>query len=102
MFDNFNAGTIRPDFQLINGGSTESVGGTENNTFALCFVHGGHFTDGGGLSHTVDTDNKNDGRERYQIDFFSAREHIGNNFLYLLFDTFRRADVFLFYSFTKL
>ena len=59
MFDDVYIGTIRPNLKLLNSSSTECISRTEDYLFSLRLEIGGHLTDGGGLSHTVDTDNQN-------------------------------------------
>ncbi len=62
LFDHFDAGAARPDFQLFDGGGAESVGGAEDHAGAFFFQAIGEFADGGGLAGAVDADDEQDAR----------------------------------------
>ncbi len=62
LFDHFDAGAARPDFELLDGGGAESVGGAEHHGGAFFFQAIGEFADGGGFAGAVDADDEEDAR----------------------------------------
>ena len=56
--DHINGCTVRPFFQLLSGRRAECVCSRDHNPFALIFQFSGQFTDRCSLSHTIDTDHK--------------------------------------------
>ena len=53
LADDVGAGALAPDFQLLDGGGAEGVGGAEQDAVALGLEAGGEFADGGGLAGAV-------------------------------------------------
>ena len=65
--DDFGAGALSPDFELIDGGGTKSVGGAEQDVFSLRAEDLREFADRRGLARAVDADDQN--HFRRAIDF---------------------------------
>ena len=56
LLDDLHPGPVRPDGQLVGGGSPEGVGGTEQHLFPLLAQLMADLADGGGLTHPVHSD----------------------------------------------
>jgi len=56
-----NPNALPPGGELLCGGGTESVRGTEQDVFVLCDQDTGQLAHGGGLAHAVDADHHHDG-----------------------------------------
>ena len=60
MSDDRDARAVGPDPELVDGGGTKGVCGSEDDRAPLLEVAGGHLADGRGLARAVDTDDEND------------------------------------------
>ena len=58
LADNSSTAALSPNFQLIGCGRTESIAGNQQNILAFIHQAGGNLADGGGLTHTVNTDDQ--------------------------------------------
>ncbi len=58
--DEVHAGALGPDFELLDGGGAEGVGGAEQDGLAFAAVHGGELAAGGGLAGAVHADHHDD------------------------------------------
>ncbi len=96
VLDDVHTGAVRPDLQLVDGGGTERVGGSEDDLFALGFEVGRHLSDGGGLADAVYADDEDHGRGRHKVDGLVLAEHIGHNFFNKTADFRRILDVLFF------
>ena len=94
VFDDVNTCTGGPFIKLFDRGGTESIGRTEDDLFAFGFIHGSKFADGGGLTHAVDTDHQQNGRNGDQPHILTAVEHFGNDILQFRFDLIGFFDAF--------
>src|SRR5207302_5411611 len=56
--DDFGAGALAPDLQLLDGGGAESIGGGEQHALALRAQQAGQLADGGGLAGAVHPDHQ--------------------------------------------
>src|SRR5205814_1137942 len=61
LADDLGAGALAPDFQLLDGGGTESVGSAEQDGTLFILVTVGEFADGGCFARAVDADHEDDG-----------------------------------------
>ena len=55
-----HTGAVSPEFQLLTGGSAESIARCQHDAAALLFVQACQLGDRGRLAHTVDADDQND------------------------------------------
>ena len=62
LADDVDAGARAPDFELLDGGGAEGVGGAEQHRAAFGLDIAGEFADGGGLPRPVHADDHHDGR----------------------------------------
>src|SRR5580658_9032036 len=62
LFDHFDAGATRPDFELFDGGGTEGVGGAEDYCCSFFLQAVGEFADGSSFARAVDADYEEDAR----------------------------------------
>ena len=58
--DEGDVGAGGPDFELLDGGGAEGVGGAEEDGAALAAVEGSEFAGGGGFAGAVDADHHDD------------------------------------------
>ena len=58
--DEVDAGALGPDFELLDGGGAEGVGGAEQDGLAFAAVERGELAAGGGLAGAVDADHHDD------------------------------------------
>ncbi len=61
VMDNVHPYPFAPDFELVYSRGPESVRRPKDDLFALSLVITGQFSDGGGLTRTVNPDYQNDG-----------------------------------------
>ena len=61
LADHLGVGALAPDFELLDGGGAEGVGGAEQNGVAFGLEMRGQFADGGGFARAVDADHHDDG-----------------------------------------
>ena len=65
LFYDFHAGTVRPDFQLLDGCRAESVSGAEDYARAFFFQAIGELADGCCLAGAVHADDEDDARSNF-------------------------------------
>jgi len=65
LFYDFHAGTVGPNFELLDGCGAESVGGAEDYARAFFFQAIGELADGSGFAGAVHTDYKNYARGNF-------------------------------------
>ncbi len=58
--DKVDAGALRPDFELFDGGGAEGVGGAQEHASAFATVKRGEFAGGGGFAGAGDADHHDD------------------------------------------
>ena len=96
LLDDLHTGALGPDGQLLGGGGTEGVGGTQQNLFPLIFELMADLADGGGLAHAVDSDKQYHGGLGGQIQGGLTHGHgIGDHPAHALPGLFHGLDVLL-------
>ena len=66
-FDDLDAGALGPDFELLDGGGAEGVGGAEQHATVLGGEVRGELARGGGFAGAVDPDHHDDFRARLRV-----------------------------------
>ena len=66
--DEINVGALGPDFELLDGGGAEGVGGAEQHAAAFAGVEGCELAGGGGLAGAVYADHHDDLGRRWRCD----------------------------------
>ena len=94
LADNGRAAALCPDFQLVGSGSAEGIGCHQHHLLAGIHLLLGNLADGGGLSHTIDTNHQNHTGQGFQFQLRVTHiEHIHQNAAQLLSRFIRLADV---------
>ena len=81
VLDDIHAGTLRPDFQLVDGSCTECIRSGNQNLLALGFQLMAQLADGGSLSGTVDADDNHNGGLGGILQRLILAQHLGDDLL---------------------
>ena len=91
---NVGAASLCPDFQLIRRGGPEGVACNQQHLFASVHLLLGQLSDGGGLPHTVDTDDQHHAGMGGKVQLgIPHTDHIRQNVLQGLLGLVRLGDV---------
>ena len=102
MFDNFDTGTLSPNFQLVDGCRTESIRCRQQYRLAFVFEVMRKFTNGCGLTNTIDTDDQHhSGRRQIFFFLYPILQNRCNFINEHIFDNRRVCGTFFFHALTQ-
>ena len=96
LLDDLHPAALRPDGELLGGGSAEGIGSSKDNLLALLIQIMADLADGGGLAHAVYADEQHDGGLGGKIKLQIAYgEHLGEDLLHAVAGTLSVLDAAL-------